>query len=345
MKLDFGDVASPAALDEMWSAVEKGRRARVRRRRVLSAVAIVVLSGAGLAAGWLMRPTPPLAPLNVAQTVLAGELAPGEHFFADGSRITLEGTTRVAVTENSGPALSFKLDEGLAHFSVTPKTGRTWRVFAGDTVVEVVGTVFEVETIGSRVRVFVQRGIVKVSGPRVPGSEVLLTAGQQLEVSDPLAVKDTTPASPTPPKPVAVREPSEDAELPVAPQRPDVADPRVLKNSPVKPSVVREAPVRQVTPGEEGEPPSPVVNVAEALRAADLLRANGRDEEAMVSLRLLVEQHPDAPEAALAAFTLARLHQQREEPALARRWYQRALSLGLAEPLRSSAQRALLEVP
>ena len=316
MKLDFCDVASATALDEVWGAIQDGRRARAQRRRVSGAVVLVLLLGVGLATAWSTRPTPPLAPLTWAQTPVAGALPPGEHLLADGSRLTLRAATRLTVTENSGPALSFTLDEGLAHFSVTPETGRTWRVFAGDTVVEVVGTVFQVEHTGARVRVVVERGVVRVSGPRVPGREVLLAAGQALDVVDPVVRAETPPSAPAP--------------------------------LPPRPPVAREVTARRQPAVEDAGlplPPALEVDLAEALRSADALRASGRDEEAMAALQQLVEQHPAAPEAALAAFTLARLHQQRGSVELARRWYQQALSLGLAEPLRSSAQRALHEVP
>jgi Tfp pilus assembly protein PilF len=61
----------------------------------------------------------------------------------------------------------------------------------------------------------------------------------------------------------------------------------------------------------------------------------------MATLTSLVEAHPRAPEAPLAAFTLARLHERAGRTDEAARWYRRALALGLAEPLAESARHAL----
>lgn len=313
MKFELGDIATPSTLDESWRAVQRGRRSRSRRRRVAGALVLVVVLCAGAMGAWLLRPAPVLAPLNWAQTLAMGALSPGPHRLADGSTVEVDAAARIAVVENSGPALSFRLESGRARFEVTPETGRTWRVFAADSVVEVVGTVFTVDSSGSRLRVEVERGVVNVRGPRVPNGLARLEAGHHLEVVDEV-----------------VR-----AEVPAAPI---VVPPR---RAPARlPPVIVDAGVAEVVAA-----PAPPVNVTALLNTANELRASGREDEAMAALEGIVATHADAPEAPLAAFIVARMHQQRGEKALASRWFERALALGLSEPLRSSARQALDGTP
>jgi transmembrane sensor len=55
------------------------------------------------------------------------------------------------------------LREGAARFEVTKRPGRLFRVVAGDVIVEVLGTRFELERVGDRLRVKVNEGRVRVS--------------------------------------------------------------------------------------------------------------------------------------------------------------------------------------
>ncbi|MFY8095381.1 MAG: FecR family protein [Niveispirillum sp.] len=97
---------------------------------------------------------------------------------ADGSSVTLNSGTRltVAITEDRRAVV---LEQGEALFDVTKDPSRPFTVAAGEQLVTVVGTAFNVRHLDQAVTVTVTRGRVEVGG-RDGRGKVGLTPGQQI---------------------------------------------------------------------------------------------------------------------------------------------------------------------
>lgn len=223
----------------------------------------------------------------------------------DGSHVTPLEGGALRVLENQAGVLALHLERGAARFEVTPGTGRRWRVEADGVVVEVVGTVFTVDRRDG-VRVSVERGAVVVRGEGVPDGVRRLGAGDALHV-------DRSPVAAAP-EPVV--------EAPVAP--------------PITEVVPSTPPARHIA-----APPTAAALMAEA----DAARAAGRDEDAVPILDRIAREHLEAPEAAVAAFTAARIVARHGDRAGAEERFRAALALGLPPALEEEAQRALGEHP
>lgn len=78
--------------------------------------------------------------------------------FEDGSEVLLNGGLRVHELENNKTLI---LEEGGAEFKVAKQKSGTFKIFSGETEVEVVGTSFSVIRSGNETRVSVDSGIVK----------------------------------------------------------------------------------------------------------------------------------------------------------------------------------------
>lgn len=181
--------------------------------------------------------------------------------------------------------------------------GRRWRIDAGRASVEIVGTEFVVDRSEERIRVEVEEGVVLVRSEQLEDGVSRLTAGEVLELRSPQAPEPAPTADEAPAAPAPREE--------VGPEEP-------------VPNARREARPR----------------AADLMNAADAARREGRRSEAG---RLLEEAIALGDgDSDLAALTLAR-SLERTEPARASRLFERALALGLAEPLRREAFRGLAE--
>lgn len=122
-----------------------------------------------------------LAVAVVALPAPAYETRPGETrqiALSDGSRVTLAPASRLRAASRWRPR-SLKLERGEAFFVVARQAGRPFTVEAGDALVRVIGTRFNVHRGLDDVRVEVEQGVVQVSD-RFGGQEraVTLQAGQ-----------------------------------------------------------------------------------------------------------------------------------------------------------------------
>lgn len=334
---------SDAQVEEIWRGVQ-ARRARSSRRLWLALAAPAV---AAAAVGVVLR----RAPAPAAKTVPEGALrladgggvtasrlrndarAPATLRLSDRSALTLHPDATLVPTRNDGRAVEFQLRQGAADFEVTPGGPRRWRIDCGVATVTVVGTAFTLERGPSSLRVRVSHGTVWVDGPWVPGGHRVLTAGQSLAVSRPLpAPPSAVVAAPTPPPP----RPAPRAVPPAAPpvwraqaQRGDVQGAWA--------SLGDQGFAREATTS------SPAV----LLELADVARRTRHHDLAAPLLERFVREHPDHPEAAMAAFTLGRDELTlRSRPASAATWFQRALALrpprSLEEDLRARLAEAHL---
>ncbi|MBL8772689.1 MAG: FecR domain-containing protein [Phenylobacterium sp.] len=99
----------------------------------------------------------------------------------DGSTLDLNGGTRLTVSFSRG-ARRVTLEEGQAVFDVAHAARRPFVVAAGDRLVRVVGTQFDVRRLGGQVSVTVARGSVEVRpGDGAAGEAYRLRPGQRFE--------------------------------------------------------------------------------------------------------------------------------------------------------------------
>lgn len=116
-----------------------------------------------------------------------------EFRLADGSEVTLGAKSEIAKVMFSSEARRVKMGTGEAFFAVTKNPKRPFLVQAGDALIRVVGTKFNVKYDGTKVKVSVLEGVVEVIRPggaietvssAAGQPHVTLKAGQQAIVSE-----------------------------------------------------------------------------------------------------------------------------------------------------------------
>lgn len=290
------------ALDEedlarSFEAVQKRRVARRATRRsfaIASAAAAIALTS-GLALSARFGAEPPAGPLRTADQRPIEVVPDGRaQRLSDGSFVTTARNADLRVLENTANRVEWRLSRGRVRFDVRPHGPRRWTIASGGVSVEVVGTSFVVDRHDESVRVDVMRGVVIVRHPTLPDGVRRLERGESTEVR-------------------------------VESQRPVIA-----------PSPPVDAPAQMGARMEVPAPATPTPSAPASLilmRNADDARRGGRQEEAIAALSALVSQHPESNEAPLAAFTLARLQEDRGRSREAARAYRQAIALGLGGPL------------
>jgi len=332
---------SDAQVEEIWRTVQ-ARRGRSSRRAwwVLAAPALA----AAFAGVVMLRGHAPVAVVppegalrlsdggGVTDSRLRNDSrATASLRLSDRSTLTLRPDTAMLSTRNDGRAMELLLRQGTADFEVTPGGPRRWRIDCGVATVTVVGTAFTLDRRESSLRVQVSHGTVWVDGPWVPGGHRVLTAGQSLSVSRP---------SPTPPSAVVVAPPPPPSR---PPPRTVVTPTRPAWRAQVQRGDVRGA---WESLGDEGfARESSTSSPAVLLELADVARRTRHHDLAAPLLERFVREHPEHPEAAMAAFTLGRDELTlRARPASAATWFQRALALrpprSLDEDLRARLAEA-----
>lgn len=175
---------SSAALDEALRAYAVPRASarptaapRRGHRYLRMAVAAGLVLPVTLLVAWLVRhgaaPTHRAAPAPQSVATAIGETRALQ--IADGSRLHLSAQTRVAYNL-AGAQRAVELQQGEVFFEVATDADRPFIVTAGTTTVTVLGTVFDVNRVGDRVRVQVYEGHVRVSN----GTQSNLHAGDSL---------------------------------------------------------------------------------------------------------------------------------------------------------------------
>ncbi|MFM2417251.1 MAG: hypothetical protein RL385_1974 [Pseudomonadota bacterium] len=187
-----------------WDAARTARTLRAlpagrRRRRVRHVLGTLLLLGASIGCALLLMPAAsqtnvasssqaPYAP-NVVHTAApsavsasaaqgTGASPSGRKLeLQDGSRIELLDAPTDVVVEESGPLLmALRLTAGRAHFAVSRRPERRFRVRTESVTVEVIGTEFELMQAGEKTRVRVAHGKVAVLWQ---DQRALLTAGEE----------------------------------------------------------------------------------------------------------------------------------------------------------------------
>jgi transmembrane sensor len=303
-----------ARVHRMWRELQQARARSRRRAWLLPLVAAAAACLLGLSGWFALRvaPTPGALALSGSDTLgpsrVLGADGPTAWPLSDGSRIQLDGASRLRVLENTDRAFAARLESGHGSFEVQPGGPRRWRIDCGGLRVEVVGTGFSVDRDAHGVGVEVRHGVVRVRSPRLVGGAQRLAAGERLYLPDAPAVGAVQAA-----KPVAGRAPTTSAA---------VVQPPPMAASPSAPRSVHE-------PGE-------------LLRRADQARRAGQRARAEELLERVRAQAPGTPHAALAGLTLARMRIA-SEPALAADDLSAALAADLPAGLREDTLARLVE--
>jgi transmembrane sensor len=165
--------ATPVVADTLAQAAVDRRRARYNAPLRWAAAATVVMAVAlGFAYTHLHTPSELYA-------TAAGEQR--DITLSDGSRVTLNTQTQIAVTYSRGER-HLELLTGEAHFDVVHDSARPFVVAAGTTSVRVLGTAFDIYRSDAEVRVAVDRGRVAVA--RVDSADaVQLQPGEMAQVA------------------------------------------------------------------------------------------------------------------------------------------------------------------
>ncbi|MEM9193680.1 MAG: FecR family protein [Myxococcota bacterium] len=333
-------------LDEVFHRVEASLQPRPRKTRrfgmgfaIAGAIAMGALGAYALVPGSDDPQVSDAAPgpLRWADgPVFEGLGDAREATLSDRSQISVQPGTELRVVANAAEAFGLALEKGHVEIEVQPQGPRLWSVDAGDARVEVLGTQFSVTRDGDRIAVRVERGLVSV---RWRDETELLGPGQQWErpygdrtaarapEMEPSNEREETPPDEAHPEGA----PSDEATTPrwrTLAARGDYNDAYA--------AVQRRGFLRSVTA-------APDVETLFAL--ADTARLSGHPADAREPLRRIIEHHQNDRRAAVAAFTLGRLELEsfgrREE---SRRWFERALGLGLQGSLREAAQQRLREL-
>ena len=175
-------------------------------RWLAAGLAAAVLAGAGI----------PLArTLSRGPTALSFQIVPGPSsadaadlraspaatrlHFSEGSEIALEVDARAEVQDLGPNGARIVLAEGMARTYFVPRSQARWQVAAGPYLIEVTGTVFDVEWSDSNqsLDLWLRKGSVRVTGPLISGG-VVMTHGQHLStrVRDNKFVLDTRVEAP-----------------------------------------------------------------------------------------------------------------------------------------------------
>lgn len=143
---------------------------------------LVGAGGFGVAAGLAAAILPAISTGPAIQTFATARGQRSRFTLADGSTVDLNAETRLRVIFSRGER-HVALDEGEAIFDVTSDKSRPFVVAAGDRMVRVVGTQFDVRNRQGALAVTVARGKVEVRPSASADRVYALTPGQRLDVS------------------------------------------------------------------------------------------------------------------------------------------------------------------
>jgi hypothetical protein len=204
--------------------LERGSGRSVRLRwPVVSVLGLAALAAVAAPTAWFAARRPgPLTfevidgTVGAAGEILQGQTATRIHF-SDGSDIALGREARAQVGDLAAEGGRIVLSNGRAHTFFVPRPHTRWQVVAGPYVVQVTGTVFDVQWSeeNQAFDVWLQKGSVRVSGPLI-GDGMVVTHGHHLltRVKDNKVLLDsqTEPA-----EPFGAPAPAAAAELPSEP--------------------------------------------------------------------------------------------------------------------------------
>ncbi len=322
--------------DVAWARVERGlmqrldaesetsEAPRTRRRWIwIAAPALAIAATIALVVG--LRGDPPRVVQTEPSRVVSGE-APSSVSFGD-AHLALAARSAIVMTQESG-APSVLVERGAVIFTVAPRAERPpFVVRAGDVVVRVVGTKFQVARSEERISVAVEHGIVDVI---FRGATVRVGAGQQWSSERPEAT--TTIAMATPPTPVVAPAPTAPttSSTPSTPSRssppptPAAKTPAIATTvAPTEMPANEQAKFERFSRLEAKDPATALAGYLEISRgnsawaanglfAAGRLAADRNDPRAKTFLQIYLRRFPTGPNAADATTLLDSLQGARK---------------------------------
>jgi transmembrane sensor len=337
-------------IHRMWLGIAVRR---AERRRVLARWDLLLAFGAGLSAALLLLAltgTTPWQRRPVVVRPVEGALVLENDIdwpmvdtprsdtrtlqFSDGSRIWLDPAARMAPLENNARSIAVLFKTGRAVFDVHPGGSRRWSIEAGLATIEVVGTRFVVTRTTGALTVEVEHGTVLVRGERVVDRVQRLGAGERLTIER------------EPPTVASVLSPPAD-DSPAPPSRP-FRERATHDSSPSWRELARQGAYAQAYEnlGPDGiAGRAKTADLDQLLALADVARLSGHPRDAIEPLTKAVHEHSSDRGAALAAFTLGRIHiDSLGEAAAAAHDFETAIRLGLPQALVEDAYLRLIEV-
>ncbi|MBI4819315.1 MAG: FecR domain-containing protein [Deltaproteobacteria bacterium] len=321
-----------ASVDRVW------RRVKARRNQPNLGMAVRVgwaVAGAALAAAILLTIRPASRELEVAELASGGAIleplarahAMTETRFADGSSLVASPGTSLELLVNDGRELSFLLEKGSIDVEVTPGGPRRWVFETALARVEVLGTHFRIDSTTTSFRLEVSRGAVLVRSDSLEARVARVHRGEILSLA---------PPRPSPTATVSAAETTRPTGLVSRSIPPDRSAGRA------KSAVAVEANVVAIDAGlAPTGTTEPIVSAVDSLERAGELEKKGRGGEAAAMFTRL-SSADDRATAALAAFELGRLEQERGDARQAVEAFERALELGLPNALRESTYARLI---
>lgn len=165
----------------MWHAIEAATKPTIDKeqppakifqmRPLVYRMAVAASLLVAIVLGWYLTRTLPEPVLlaSAAQTIVT-------HTLTDGTDINLRPHSNLYRISENDQQVVYRL-EGEAFFDVTSNPDRTFSVEAGDALISVLGTEFNVNTWGDQVNVFLQEGRVELID-LTSGEAVILQPGQ-----------------------------------------------------------------------------------------------------------------------------------------------------------------------
>ncbi|MEZ4446313.1 MAG: FecR family protein [Polyangiaceae bacterium] len=264
--------------------------------------------------------------------------------FEDGTTVTLEPGARARVDRIDGQGADVTLEAGSLYARVTKREGAAWAFRAGDYLVKVTGTAFDLSVRPPQVELVMHEGSVVVTGPGlrepqrvVAGERRVFPPGDEV-VPD---AEETDPAS------------HGDAQGETG----DVVDAGEAGDAPTTAPATSAQAVEtwqaraargdhagafeQVAPSLDRELAS--LDAASLVRLATVARLSGHPDVARRVHLVIRERFPGTPSAADAAFSLGTVAFSRDTNE-ASKWFQIALAEAPSGGLAASARGRLLEL-
>ncbi|HLK91298.1 MAG TPA: FecR domain-containing protein [Polyangia bacterium] len=333
--------------------LEAGGRPRARLRwQAMTAMGFAALLLLAAPAAWFAVRSPgPLTFEVINGTVgAAGEILPGVGTrirFSDGSEIALDRDARAQVSDVTRVGARIALSNGRAHTFFVHKPGARWQVAAGPYVVQVTGTVFDVQwsADSEAFDVWLDKGSVRVSGPLI-GDGIAMTHGQHLRTrmkdnkillddqraDAPEAPPEAAPADEAAPEPSAGTHAQAETEAPAeAPEQAPAHIPARVSHPPMAKSWSRRMARGDFEAVVEAAERRGIESVlshgsrTELSALADAARYTRRNRLAGRALNAERERFPETAEGREATFFLGNLAEDGGERSAAVSWYGRYL--------------------
>lgn len=170
-------------LDEAGLIEHKDANLTMNRRWMLGiAAGLILLVGLGL---MLQQMIAPFRTGNeVIQVKTGAENQTLIRSLSDGSIVYMAGNSTMSVPEQFSDRKRKVTFEGIAFFDIESMAGKPFVIETGHSTIEVIGTAFTVNTLGSKgIEVEVERGKVKVSLKSAPSKAEYVTAGEKISNS------------------------------------------------------------------------------------------------------------------------------------------------------------------